>query len=300
MKNWINDFLETLQKEKNYSYHTIRSYANDLEQFRQFIEEEALDLEEIKEIHLRAFIFTLKSRGLKVESLSRKISAVRSFLKFLRKRGKLRSLPHLRWNSGRHPQRLPYVPLEEEMNSLLNQLRDDDFKGSRDRVLLELMYGSGLRVSEVVSIKVNDISFDGDFLKITGKGKKDRLVPLNHPSKRALLDYLEKREALLKRLGKESEYLIINKSGDRLTERWVYEVVRKMGSSLGLCKLHPHALRHAFATHLLNAGMDLRSIQELLGHSSIVTTQRYTKVNYEYLLKVYLRAHPRAKSKENP
>ncbi|MCS7198814.1 MAG: tyrosine recombinase [Caldimicrobium sp.] len=298
MKRELEEFLKTLLVERGYSPHTLKAYELDLEQFYQFLEEKGIGLENLTETHLRAYLLSMKSKGLREETLARKISALRSYLKFLYKRKVLKTFPHFRLRYRRSSYRLPYVPLEEEINNLIDNLSANDFLKSRNKALFELLYGSGLRVSELVNLKIINLSLEGGYVKVSGKGKRDRLVPLGLKAKKALLDYIKKREELLQRLGKNREYLFLNRRGDKLTERGVFHIVRSHGIAFNLYRLHPHALRHAFATHLLNAGMDLRSIQELLGHRSLATTQRYTNVNYEYLLKVYLKSHPRAKTSE--
>lgn len=295
----IEDFLSYLNSEKGYSQHTLRAYRRDLSDFFGFLEESKIDVERITATNLREYALRLKLRGLEVSSISRKISAIRSFLKFLQLRGKAGATPIKKVNTLRQRGKLPYVPLEEEINNLIDKIEGEDFDHLRRRALFELLYGSGLRVSEVASLRVDDINFSIGFLKVRGKRGKERLVPLSKRAEDSLRKYLQKREELLKTLGKTSEYLFINRLGRKISERWIFEIIRREGKKVGLIKLHPHALRHAFATHLLNAGMDLRSLQELLGHSSLATTQRYTTVNYEYLLRVYLSAHPRARDRES-
>lgn len=298
MRQEIEAFLRSLKNEKNYSSHTLRSYALDLEQFSKYLEEIQIDLKEVKASHLKAFILKLKEKGLKGASLARKLSSIKSFFKFLHREGKLERLPFTRFAYLRGTQRLPYVPLEEEINRFIDDMEGETFEAKRKKALCELLYGAGLRVSEVAHLRLEDLNWEVNTIRVRGKGNKERLLPIGKMAKEALRLYLEAREALLKELKRESKYLFLNRRGGRLTERWIFEIIKREGKSFGLPRLHPHALRHAFATHLLNAGMDLRSIQELLGHSSIATTQRYTLVNYEYLLKVYHQAHPRARSKE--
>ena len=190
--------------------------------------------------------------------------------------------------------RLPYVPSEEELNAMIEEVRGEDFLGARDRALLELIYGCGLRVSEASNLTLSQIDLHLRVLRVRGKGGKERLVPFGKKAAEALEEYLQKREEKLRELGKDSPYLFLNARGERLGERGIRYLIKKLGLESGLLSLHPHALRHAFATHLLNAGADLRSIQELLGHANLSTTEIYTKVSYEYLLKVYLSSHPRA------
>lgn len=291
----IEDFLKYLEVERSYSQNTLRAYAKDLEEFESFLKENSINLETLTHTYLREFIFHLKIKGSKASTINRKVSAIRSFLKFLAKKGFSSNTLSTKLLFKSSFSRLPYVPSEEELNQLIDQLASSDFQNLRTKVIFEFLYGSGLRISELANLRLRELDLERRIMKVKGKGQKERLVPLSKRAKEVLSLYLVKRKALLKSLGRESEYLLINKRGNRLTERWIFELIKKEGKKVGLYKLHPHALRHAFATHLLNAGMDLRSIQDLLGHKSLATTQRYTKVHYEYLIKNYLQAHPRAK-----
>lgn len=294
----LKQFLLYLSSERGYSPHTLRAYQNDLEDFNRFLSESGIEVEEVNVLILREYALRLKLRGLEISSISRKMSAVRSFLKFLRLRGKIKAVTIGKAGTFKQKIKLPYVPLEEEINTLIDRVDGESFEQLRDRALLELLYGSGLRVSEVASLKLGDLNLSVATIKVRGKGGKERLVPINRKTEDVLRKYLDKRDEVLRKLGKSTNYLFINRFGKKISERWIFEIVRREGKKLGLVRLHPHALRHAFATHLLNAGMDLRSLQELLGHSSLATTQRYTSINYDYLLRVYLSAHPRAKDKE--
>ncbi|MEZ0344193.1 MAG: site-specific tyrosine recombinase/integron integrase [Caldimicrobium sp.] len=292
----VFEFLKYLSSEKNYSKETIRAYSSDLKDFEAFLEKVKIKLEDLEEHHLREYFFELKKRGFKALTIMRKISAVKSFLRFLSKRGYVPSKTHIKLNLGRKPQTLPYVPLEEEINRLIDNLSGDNFLELRKKAIFEILYGCGLRISELANLKIGDLSLETGIIRVYGKGSKERLVPINRRALEVLKKYLKERETLLKRLSESTEYLFINQRGKKLSTRWIFEIIKREGERYKLYRLHPHALRHAFATHLLNAGMDLRSIQELLGHSSLATTEKYTKVQYEHLLKVYMHAHPRAKS----
>ncbi|MFN3920898.1 MAG: site-specific tyrosine recombinase/integron integrase [Caldimicrobium sp.] len=292
----IEAFLKYLEIERNFSKNTLRAYAKDLEEFKCFLEKNSILLETLTLPHLREYILSLKIKGSKASTINRKVSALRSFLKFLAKKGYFTNTLASKLTFKESSTKLPYVPSEEEVNQLINQVSLDDFQNLRTRIIFELLYGSGLRISELANLRLNDLDLERKIIRVRGKGQKERLVPISKRAMEVLTLYLFQREALLSSLKKDTDYLFINKLGKRLSERWIFELIKKEGLKRGLYKLHPHALRHAFATHLLNAGMDLRSIQALLGHKSLATTQRYTKVQYEYLLKVYLQAHPRAKA----
>ncbi len=299
MKDKVENFLKFLEVEKNYSSQTLRAYKVDLLQFLEFLNQSKQTLQDVSPFILKIYILELKKKGLKASSLTRKISALKSFFKFLSQRGEVNKAFFLKINTGRVRSPLPEVPFEEELNQMLDSLEGEDFVRLRTRAILELLYATGLRVSEASSLRLEDLSLASCLLRAKGKGGKERVLPIGKKALSVLTKYLEKRELLLKKLKKESPYLFINQRGGKLSERWIFELIKKEGMRYGLFKLHPHALRHAFATHLLNAGMDLRSIQELLGHSSLATTQKYTKVQYEYLLQNYLKAHPRANSKKS-
>ncbi len=292
----LDEFLKYLKLEKNFSENTIKAYTNDLKAFRDYLKKRALDFDGLTSIHIREYILHLKSRALKASSLCRKISTIRSFLKFLAKKREPIFTTPLRFNFKTSTHNLPYVPLEEEINQLIEIFTTEDFQTLRSKAIFELLYGSGLRISELANVKLQDVDLEHKYLKVMGKGGKERLVPISKNAKEVLLKYLKEREILLKNLNKDNAFLFINKKGEQLSVRWIFKLVQEAGKNFGLFKLHPHSLRHAFATHLLNAGMDLRSIQTLLGHKSLTTTQRYTKLQYEYLLHTYLKAHPRAKA----
>jgi len=294
----ITEFLKYLETEKNYSPETLRAYKFDLELFLKFLEARTLTLKDLEGRHLKEFFYELKQRRFKASTLMRRISAVKSFLRFLSRRGYLSFQGRTRLNFGRRPLLLPYVPLEEELKVLIDSLQGEDFQGRRLRAIFELLYGCGLRISELANLKLEDLSLEGGFLRVRGKGSKERLVPLHKGLIKVLKDYLEEREALLKALQKENSFLFLNQRGEKLSTRGIYGLIKEQAREFRFYRLHPHALRHAFATHLLNAGLDLRSIQALLGHSSLATTQKYTNLQYEYLMQVYFKSHPRAYSKK--
>jgi len=297
IEKYLKDFLDYLTFEKNYSPNTIRSYRKDLESFLEFLKNQKIaSLESLEPFHIRLYLLSLKREKKEATTISRKLSSIRSFLKYLLKQKKIKRSLFSYLSNPKISKKLPLVPTEEEINSFIDSLEgDEDFLNIRDRALLEIAYGCGLRVSEIASLTIEQINFGLQIIKVLGKGKKERIVPFGKKALKALREYLKIRESLLLKLKKESPYVFLNFKGERLTERGIRYIIKKKGEKKGLTYLHPHVLRHAFATHLLNAGVDLRSIQEMLGHSSLTTTEIYTKVNYEYLLKIYLQAHPRAK-----
>ncbi|MDF2953510.1 MAG: Site-specific recombinase XerD [Thermodesulfobacterium sp.] len=298
IKNLLEDFLNYLSFEKNYSVNTIRGYRKDLEEFLKFLEAQKIEsLESLELFHLRYYLLFLKREKREPTTIARKLSSIRSFLKYLLKQKKVKKNLVNYLSNPKISKKLPLVPTEEEINNFIDNLeeRRNEFLYLRDRALLEIAYGCGLRVSEIANLTLDQINFGLQIIRIVGKGKKERIVPFGKKAFKALKDYLEIRDFLLSKSNKETNYVFLNLRGERLTERGIRYVIKERGKKQGLFYLHPHTLRHAFATHLLNAGVDLRSIQEMLGHSSLTTTGVYTKVNYEYLLKTYLKAHPRAK-----
>jgi len=300
MEEELSSFLSYLNFERQCSPLTLRAYHRDIREFLSFLNDQGLSsLKDVDRTVLRSYGFFLKKRGLKASSISRKYSSLRSFFKFLVKRKKLDKNLASFLTNPKQEKRLPAVPTEEEINSLIDEISGEDFFGLRDRLIFELGYGSGLRVSELKSLKLSDINLNARLVKVTGKGKKDRIIPFGKEVKKLLEVYLDARQKFLKRKGKESDYLFLNKNGDPLTERGIFFIVKKVGERFGMYFLHPHTLRHSFATHLLNAGADIRTIQALLGHSSVLTTEVYTKVNYQHLLNTYLKTHPRARKKED-
>ncbi|MCD6548747.1 MAG: tyrosine recombinase XerC [Thermodesulfobacterium sp.] len=298
IKNLLEDFLNYLSFEKNYSVNTIRGYRKDLEEFLKFLEAQKIEsLESLEPFHLRYYFLFLKREKREPTTIARKLSSIRSFFKYLLKQKKVKKNLVNYLSNPKISKKLPLVPTEEEINNFIDNLEEgrNEFLDLRDRALLEIAYGCGLRVSEIANLTLDQINFGLQIIRIVGKGKKERIVPFGKKAFKALKDYLEIRDFLLSKLNKETNYVFLNLRGERLTERGIRYVIKERGKKQGLFYLHPHTLRHAFATHLLNAGVDLRSIQKMLGHSSLTTTEVYTKVNYEYLLKTYLKAHPRAK-----
>lgn len=297
IERFLKDFLNYLGIEKGYSSNTIKSYQRDLEDFLNFLKTQKIkSLEFLDPLHIRLYLFFLKREKKSATTIARKLSSIRSFLKYLLKQRKIKKSPLNYLSTPKIVKKIPLVPTEEELNSFIDSLENEDrFLSIRDKALLEVAYGCGLRVSEIVNLTIEQINFGLQIIRVLGKGKKERIVPFGKRALKALKEYLSIRESHLLKLKKKNPYVFLNFKGEKLTERGIRHIIKKRGEKGGLAYLHPHILRHAFATHLLNAGVDLRSIQEMLGHSSLTTTEIYTKVNYEYLLKTYLKAHPRAK-----
>jgi len=289
MERHIDKFIRYLEIEKNYSEHTILNYRLDLEGFRKFSVE--TEIEKVDYLLLRKYLAALKEQGLSARSIGRKISALRSFFKFLVREGLLKTNPILSLATPKQDKKLPSFLTEEEVARLIDSVlpKDkDDEMALRDRAILETFYSSGLRISEVVSLDQHDIDFIGGVLEVKGKGKKERMVPIGETAMKAIRSYLDKRV-------KQSEALFLNKNGSRLTTRGTRNIVDKYIRRAGMKHgISAHTLRHSFATHLLNRGADLRSVQELLGHANLSTTQVYTHLTTDRLKSVYDKAHPRA------
>lgn len=286
MERYIEKFCTYLNVEKNYSSHTILNYRMDLEEFGRFTGE--MPLEKIDYLLLRRFLARLRERQLRPKSLARKLSSLRSFFKFLQRENLLAHNPAVLLMSPKLEKKLPQFLTEEEMTRFIEAPSPEEESGKRDRAILETLYSTGIRVSELVGLNTADVDLIGNIVKVAGKGRKERLVPLGDKASEAVKDYLDSRRH-------KTDILFLNRGGSRLSARSVRNIINKYIVRTGLSyKISPHTLRHTFATHLLNRGADLRSVQELLGHVSLSTTQVYTHVTTDRLKKVYDRAHPRA------
>lgn len=294
MKREISQFLDYLRYEKKASLHTISSYGRDLAQFEASMREMGLTLRQVRNLHIRSFLAELHERGLKKSSMARKLAAVRSFFQFGVTRGWLDENPARVVATPRQERRVPSFLSEEEMAEFLAMPATERPLDLRDRALLELLYATGIRVSELVGINVEDVNFRERLIRIRGKGKKERLVPFGRIAEERLLAYLRRREELLKKRVEERA-LFLNNQGRRLTPRSIQRLIDKTIRRAALKKkISPHSLRHSFASHLLSRGADLRVIQELLGHESLATTQKYTHLDIARLIDVYRKSHPRS------
>jgi len=303
-----DDFLRHL-REQNASGHTITAYAGDLDVFAAYIGER--DFKAINHIAIRGFLSHLYDKGLSKTSVARALAAVRSLYRWLAQEGVVEQNPAKLVSTPRLPKKLPRVPTIEEMNSMLDgKMPEVASFPERDRLMFELLYGCGIRNSELVGINLDDISLSNEAILIRGKGKKERFVPFGGSALAALSVYLPWRQQLLATLRSSSKKtmvashppekgmpaLLVNQRGGRLTTRSVGRIVKKIAVAKGLSpEVHPHTLRHAFGTHMLEEGADLRAIQELLGHERLATTQRYTQLSVKHVMNVYDQTHPRAK-----
>jgi integrase/recombinase XerC len=318
MKQHIDRFIEYLRYERNASPNTIREYRRDVTQFMQFLTppgEKTMPLGHIDHRVIREFVGWSYDQKLEKSSVARKLAALRTFFKFCVREGVVKQNPARLVSTPKLPKRVPRVITAEEMNGFLDNIlggdaatkrkrrakprEQDDAKVmlKRDRAILELLYASGLRVSELVGLDLGDIDRAGQMLRVLGKGRKERVIPFGSSAQAALEAYWPVREEILNRPGAEPEFqaVFLNHYADRLGTRSVRAIVKKYSRLADVnWDLHPHSLRHAFATHLLADGADLRAIQELLGHVSLSTTQRYTQASIQQLMNVYDKAHPHA------
>ena len=307
MEKAIEAFGAHLATERNLSPHTRRSYLADLGQFRTYLADsglvpadgsEAEQLAAIDHMAVRSFLGSLYRRQVRKVTIVRKIAALRTFFNYLMREGKVRVNPAEMVQAPKAEKYLPTFLPVEEMFSLLNLAFPDDVAGMRDRAMLELFYSSGVRVSELTGLNLGDVDMQQGLVKVRGKGKKERIVPVGGQALRSVQNYLARRGEwdTKRRAEGEDAALFLSRSGSRITPRSVARILDQYVVQSGINKkVSPHTLRHSFATHLLDAGADLRSIQEMLGHENLSTTQKYTSVSVAKLMEIYDKAHPKAK-----
>jgi integrase/recombinase XerC len=300
--NLIEQFLEHLRYERNVSAHTLRNYSSDLEQFLQFLtagnKRKAPEVSEIDHLTIREWLASLHSAHKTKSSIARKLAALRTFFQFLVREGLLELNPAKLVATPKLEKKLPkHLSIEEAIRFIESPDPETEL-GKRDRAMLELMYATGVRVAELTTLNLPDVDFRNQLVRVTGKRRKQRIVPFGDPASAAIRDYLDVRDKFLFNAPvskRDEEALFLNYQGTRITTRSVGRMVEKyIRLCAGMHNISPHALRHSFATHLLDSGADLRDIQELLGHARLSTTQVYTHVSMEKLIEVYDKAHPKA------
>jgi integrase/recombinase XerC len=298
MEQVIQHFRDYLGSERNYSKHTVKAYITDISEFCRVIKEKKLvrekdggiDFGKLDEAPVRAYISWLYTRNSRT-SISRKLASVRTFFEFLIRNGAVKNNLAKLVPTPRGEKRLPTFLTVDEVVKLLDIEGSGEAAQSRDIAIIELLYSSGLRVSELVGINLNDIDLNNLTVKVLGKGNKERIVPVGSKAAQALTEYLRARPGM----NPGGDFLFVNSRGDRLNVRSVDRIIKKYAVLAGIPKnVSPHVLRHTFATHLLGGGADLRAIQEMLGHKSLSTTQRYTHTSIEKLMEIYDKTHPRA------
>jgi integrase/recombinase XerC len=293
------DFLAMLAHERAASPHTLRAYRREVGNFAGYLAEQGLEVGRVDHLQIRRYLGELYDRGLVKASVARSLAAIRSWFHWLARAGHVSSNPAVLVATPKLPKHLPRVPSIEQMNQLVETVASGEGAAwpERDRMIFELLYGCGIRNAELVGLNVNDVHWAREVILVRGKGRKQRYVPLGDAAADAIRAYLPSRQAKL--AGKTSEALLLNlqmKGTGRLTTRSVGRIVKRISLAKGLpAEIHPHTLRHAFGTHMLEEGADLRAIQELLGHERLSTTQRYTQLTVGQVTQVYDRTHPRAK-----
>ncbi len=297
MRKLIFEFISYLKNERHLSPLTERSYLSDLEQLADFLDN--ADPAKIDHQTLRRFLAHLMNRKVKKSSIARKLSSIRAFFKYLNREGILTNNPARLVSTPRREKRLPPVLTADDAQRLMEApggtTPEHDEAVLRDRAVLETLYSTGVRASELAGINRDDISRDDRLVRVRGKGRKERIIPIGRPALNAIDSYLERKSR-----GRENPAVFTGPGGKRLTVRTVQRILENYRKKLGLQqKASPHTLRHSFATHLLESGADLRAIQELLGHASLSTTQRYTHLNLDSLMETYDKAHPRARTRKS-
>jgi integrase/recombinase XerC len=292
----ILNFLRYLRTERKCSPHTVAAYSKDLAKFTEFIGPDVA-WKEIDHLLIRAFLAELFQQDLSKPSVARALASLRSIYKWLAREGAVKQNPAKLVSTPKLPKTLPRVPTIEEINTVLDgDISEAAAFPERDRLIFELLYGCGIRNSELVGIDLVDIRWSDEAILVRGKGKKERLVPLMGSAETALRAFLPVRDGVLLKNKKTATALLVNGRGTRLTDRSVRRIVKQIAVSMGLpSDVHPHTLRHAFGTHMLEEGADLRSIQDLLGHERLSTTQRYTQLTITHVMQVYDKTHPKAK-----
>jgi len=303
VENYIQEFTDYLVAEKNASPHTIESYLNDISQFKEFLKKSGhagefsdFKIDSIDRLAIRSFLAFLYDKKFSASTMRRKLSTLSSFFRFLCREGHLKTNVVKTVLAPKTENKLPSFLSIDEMFRLIDLPKANGFLALRDRAMLELFYSTGIRVSELVSIKTEDLNYATQTVKVLGKGGKERLLPFGQKCSEALVKYIKVRTKKLSSAKINTEFLFLNYRGKDISARGVRKVIGKyvaIGSFPE--KVSPHSIRHSFATHLLEGGADLRSIQELLGHASLSTTQKYTHLTIDKLVETYDRAHPRAK-----
>lgn len=292
---FIERFISYLEYEKRFSPHTVTAYRQDLNQFNDFLTSDGLDILTITHQEVRIWMLSLMEQGSEAKTVNRKLSVLRSFYKFMQREELITGNPMVYIKAPRIPKRLPIVMDEQKMDSLLDNaaIFEDNFNGIRNRLILELLYGTGMRLSELVKLSDQDVNLYEQYIKVLGKRNKQRVIPVGGPLMKLIKDYM--REKLSQNFDNKACSLIVTNEGNNAYPQFIYRIVKLSLSQISTqAKRSPHILRHSFATALLNRGADLNAIKELLGHSSLAATQVYTHNSVEKLKSIYKQAHPKA------
>lgn len=292
---FLREYLSILKLEKNLSDNTVAAYGNDINSFLQFVESRRIDDPSIiKQNHIADFFKSLKELGLSGRSAARYYSSIKGFFNYLFLSKYITENPIEKISSPKLAKNLPSVLSVREIDLILSKPDTNNKLGLRDKAVLELLYACGTRVSELINIKIPDLFFDDEVIRVFGKGSKERIIPIGRSAVKWTNEYLKKSRVLLMKKTKSENYLFLNNRGTKLSRMGVWKIVDRYVKEAGLEKeIHPHTFRHSFATHLLEGGADLRAVQEMLGHADISTTQIYTHIDREYIKQVHKDFHPR-------
>jgi len=295
MESYVNQFINYLEVERGLAQNTLESYGRDLHQFQNYLENGNMEiLKDSNRTTITTYLSSLQAKGRAVSTISRNLAAIKSFYQYLVRERYLENDPAANLESPKLEKKLPKVLTILEVEELLKQPSGLLPAGLRDKAMLELLYATGIRVSELISLNISDVNLEMGYIKCYGKGAKERIIPLGSIAVKCVQDYLAKGRSKLIRTYEEAS-LFVNHHGNRLTRQGFWKIIKKYAHEAAINKeITPHTLRHSFATHLLENGADLRSVQEMLGHADISTTQIYTHVTNNHLKEVYDKAHPRA------
>ncbi|MBN2571108.1 MAG: site-specific tyrosine recombinase XerD [Ignavibacteriales bacterium] len=295
MLEFLNEYISYIKLEKNLSENTLAAYSNDIRKFIRFIDSKGIDdLNDVSTLNLSEFIEKQKKRGLDSVTTARYISSLKGFFNFLSSNNYIQNNPIEKISSTKRSRKLPDVLSFNEINAILNSPDITNRLGLRDKALLELLYSSGLRCSEIINLKLNDLFFSDEVVRVFGKGAKQRIVPMGSSAIKWLQEYITSSRPLLQKRTKSESYVYLNNRGSKLSRMGLWKILNQHTKNAGVKKdVHPHTFRHSFATHLLEGGADLRAVQEMLGHSDISTTQIYTHIDRNYIKQVHRDHHPR-------
>ncbi len=295
MKTFLKEYLSVLKLEKNLSENTVFSYRNDITSLIQFLENRNIkDPSEVKFKDLSSFFKSLEQIGLSSSSAARYFSSIKGFFTYLFLNNYIKENPIEKLSAPKLSKNLPSVLSVNEVNKILDSPNTEDKIGLRDKAVLELLYACGIRVSELINIKISNLFFEEEIIRVFGKGSKERLVPIGSSAVKWINEYLLKSRPLLMKKAKSENYVFLNVRGTKLSRMGIWKIVDRYTNEAGITKeVHPHTFRHSFATHLLEGGADLRAVQEMLGHSDISTTQIYTHIDRDYIKQVHKEFHPR-------
>ncbi len=297
MEEFLKEYLAILKLEKNLSENSIAAYSNDINKFINFANDQSIeDWSKVRSPVISRYFNLQREIGLGNTTAARYLSSIKGFFKYLHKKKYISKNPAENLSSTKLTRKLPIVLTVEEIFQLLDQPKKETKLGERDKALLELAYSSGIRVSEIINLKLSDLLLKEEVVRVLGKGSKYRIVPVGSSATDALMNYLQKYRPLLEKRMKSHNYVFLNVRGTKLSRMGIWKILKKYGEEAGIRKeIHPHTIRHSFATHLLEGGADLRAVQEMLGHADISTTQIYTHIDREFIKQEFHDYHPRGK-----